>query len=334
MKFCVSRLLLSVWWLATPGYSHAEAGETAGALIRGATTPEAAVSGAPLAIRWTLGERWMYRMDVHQQHRAKVPQMPKPMEQEVEMGLTYAVDVLTETDDGGRELELEFIAQEMDVTVGEQSVLSYDSKDAATGRTQDPLTQALRQVVGSKIRIQTRPDGQVDTLKNFAAWRTGVLEKAPDMARQMFDQTFHEGYIRELVNLGFGMPGKVLPLGGSWSVQQAVPAGPLGEVQLNSQNTLRGYVEREKTRCAVIDLKGTLSTGTGGAPGPMGVVTIEKGAREGTLWLDLARGRVLESTNHETMQIRGTFPGGGGGFTSQIQQTVRVKLVDTGAVGR
>lgn len=329
MRFSVSLLLVSAWWSGTPGYSHAQAAERAGV-----ATPAAAIPEAPLAIRWTLGERWMYRMDVHQHHRAKVPQMPNPVEQEIEMGLTYAVDVLTETGDGGRELELEFIAQEMDVTVGEQTVLSYDSKDAPTGRTHDPMTLALRHVVGSKIRIRTRADGQVDSLKNFAAWRTGVLGQASDMARQMFDQTFHEGYIRELVSQGFGMPGKVLPVGGSWPVQQTVPAGPLGEVQLNAQNTLRGYVEREKTRCAVIDIKGTLSTETGGAPGPMGVVTIEKGVREGTLWLDLARGRVLESTNRETMQIRGTFPGGDGGFTSAVQQAVSVKLVDTGKVGQ
>jgi hypothetical protein len=331
MNFPVSRPLLGALLLVAAGCSKSKPPEAAGVSAPTTTVQSSAVAPADetlLAVKWVLGERLTYRMDMQQRGTIKIAQMPKPMEQELEMSLTYSLSVVKELAGGGREVELEFLAQEMDLKMGGQAVVSYDSKDS--GGAKNPMTAALRKVIGSKLRLEYGADGTLAKLIKLDEWRSAMTGDDPGM-KMMLDQTFHEGSIRQMVDLGLGLPGKAVAVGASWPVSLEMPAGPIGTLKLEFQSTLRGYEDREKSRCATIDQKGKLSNGAAGEPGPMGPMSLEQGTMDGTSWLDPVRGRLVESKGNQTMKLRGGPPGGEPGFTSDVQQTGTIKLVDVGS---
>ena len=84
-----------------------------------AKSPAGAEKGVLLKIKWPVGNRYVYRMDMDQHVTNRVPQMPKPMQQDVTMAMTYALSVTKELPQDGREVEMEFLANEMEVKMGE-----------------------------------------------------------------------------------------------------------------------------------------------------------------------------------------------------------------------
>jgi len=338
MKFGRMAILIGAALISVTGCSKSkptaagESGSTPDATSPGVATVPA---GGVLVIRWTVGDRLLYRMDVDQQAVVKMPQMPKPMEQDVAMGLTYAVSVTKENGDGGRELEVEFVAQEMDVKVGGQTVVSFDSKENTKRDAQNPLAAPLRKMMGSRVRFQTDATAKVVKLLNFEEWRSEIQDGIANQARQIFDQTYNEGYLRQIVDFGSGMPGKAVAVGGSWPVKMDVPAGPVGTVNLDLKSTLRRSEVHEGVPCAVIDSAGTMTSSGGKAPGLTGNMKLEKGTVTGTNWLDVAKGVMVESVSTQTMRIVGSIPGGNeADFSSDITQNVTVKLVEQGKVGK
>lgn len=294
---------------------------TAGSPANGAATT--------LAVRWTVGDHLTYRMDFDQHSTSKVPQLPKPLEQTVVLGLTYSIEVLKETPGGGRELELEFRTQEMDVTMGGQPVIAFDSKEKSKGDRQNPVAGPFRKTIGSRIRYQMEPSGKLAKILNLDEWRNGVLEGASEQGKQIFLQTYNEGYLRQLVDYAYGMPGVGVREGDSWPVKLEVPSGPIGTVVLNMKSTLRGAEERQAYKCVRIESTGTMtSTGAMGI-GPMANMKIENGRLTGTSWFDPSAGMLVESGSSQTMRIRGGIPGGQGAeFTSDVSQKVTVALAE------
>ena len=106
-----------------------------------------------LKVKWPVGNRYVYRIDIEQTVATKMPQMPKPMQQDVTMAQTYALSVLTETNNGGRQLELEFLSQELEVKMAEQTLMSFDSKGDASNDKQNPFAAPYRRMIGSRLTL-------------------------------------------------------------------------------------------------------------------------------------------------------------------------------------
>ncbi|HUC85185.1 MAG TPA: hypothetical protein VL970_08335, partial [Candidatus Acidoferrales bacterium] len=71
-----------------------------------------------LKVKWPIGERVVHDIAMKMNSEITVPNQPKPMQQDINMGEKYAVSVLHETPDGGHELELEFLAMRMTMMMG------------------------------------------------------------------------------------------------------------------------------------------------------------------------------------------------------------------------
>src|SRR5438445_709702 len=107
------------------GQSGGNSGSPAAA---GSRSPDEA---ARLQIKWPVGNRYVERMELKQNSEMVMPQMPQPMKQNLTMGQEYALSVLQERAGGGRELEMEFLAIQMDMSMGGQSSMAFDSKGEA-----------------------------------------------------------------------------------------------------------------------------------------------------------------------------------------------------------
>ncbi len=286
-----------------------------------------------LKAKWPVGNRYVYRMDLDQHSTNQIPQMPKPMQQDVLMAMTYAITVLKETEGDGRELEMEFLANEMEVKMGEQVVMSFDSKETAKDDAQNPFSAPYRKMIGSKLRMQMDAQGRLEKVIGLDEWVDNV--SGGGLAKQMIRQQFNEGYFRQIADFGMAFPTKPVRSGESWPFKMEVPAGPIGKIALDLKITFKGREDREQRKTVRLVSSGALkSSSAGGEAGPMGKMNIEKGKMAGTSWFDPELGALVESEGDQSMRIRGEVPnqeGGKGapaGFTSDVAQKIKLKLVE------
>src|SRR5262249_22507302 len=127
-------------------------------------SPANAGPAAELKLKWPVGNKYTYRMDIAQNSDIKIAQMPNPIKQEVTMGMVNSMTVLKETENGGRQIEFQFLAQEMDMKMGEQS-LSFDSKGESANDAQNPIAGPLRKLIGSKLKYLVDAAGKVEKIE-------------------------------------------------------------------------------------------------------------------------------------------------------------------------
>jgi hypothetical protein len=186
------------------------------------STPTSSDKAVLLKVQWPVGNRYVYRMDLDQHSTNKMPQLPQPMQQNVTMAMTYALSVLKETPSGGRELEMEFLANEMEVKMGQQVVMSFDSKENSPGDAQNPFTAPYRKMIGSKLRMQMDADGKVEKIIGLEEWVENVTADAAGPGRGMISQQFNEGYFRQIVDFGRKLVSKAVQVGDTWPFQVEV----------------------------------------------------------------------------------------------------------------
>jgi hypothetical protein len=225
----------------------AETPAPASEVKRSADIPPAGSDKAVLLkVQWPVGNRYVYRMDLDQHSTNKIPQMPQPMQQDVTMAMTYALSVLKETEGGGRALEMEFLANEMEVKMGPQVVMSFDSKENSKDDGQNPFTAPYRKMIGSKLRIQMDSDGKVEKIIGLQEWIDNISGDATGPGRGMVSQQFNEGYFRQLVDFGRGFPNKPVQAGESWPFQIEMPLGPMGKLAIDSKITFKRWEDHEQ----------------------------------------------------------------------------------------
>ena len=300
----------------------------------GDSAPADSTAGVLLKAKWPVGNRYVYRMDLDQHSTNQIPQMPKPMQQDVLMAMTYAITVLKETDGDGRELEMEFLANEMEVKMGEQVVMSFDSKETAKDDAQNPFSAPYRKMIGTKLRMQMNAQGRLEKVIGLEEWVDNVSGGAGAPGKGMIQQQFNEGYFRQIADFGMAFPTKPVHVGESWPFKMDLPAGPIGKIALDLKIAFKGWEDREQRKTVILASSGALKSSPTGEAGPMGKMNIEKGKVAATSWFDPALGALVESAGNQSMRIKGEMPGqqGGkgaaGGFTSDVAQKIKIKLVE------
>jgi hypothetical protein len=300
--------------------------------------PAGSNKGALLKIKWPAGNRYVYRMDLDQHTTTKIPQMPKPIQQHLTMALTYALSVLKETPEGGRELEMEFLATEMEINTVGQNAIKFNSKDTPTNEAPNPMSEPFRNMIGSKVRLEVNAEGRVTNVIGLEDWAKNIASDDP--SAQMMTQQFNEGFFRQIADFGRGLSTKPVEIGNTWQTKLEVPAGGLGKIDVDVKTTLKGFVSHDQPHCAVLDTKGTLKGTPGTESGPAGnrpKMLLDRGQVTGTSWFDPELGVLIESTADQTMAVKGQLPGQRGalpfsssGFTVDLNQKVSLKLTELG----
>ena len=302
-----------------------------------AEQPGGSKTGVLLQAKWPVGNRYVFRLNTDQQTTTKLPQMPNAIQQHLNLTMTYAIAVLKEGPDGGRELEIEFLANEVELKTGDQAGMKFDSKDNPTNDDPNPMATPFRKMVGSKVRLQTDASGKVDKIIGLEDWISNLASDDAGQAGQMMSQQFNEGFLRQIGDFGQGLPTVPVDVGQTWPFKLEVPAGAVGKVVVEAKTTLKRWEDHEQRKCAVLDSKGTLKSIPGApAAGPMGKMSMDKGHLTATTWFDAELGMPIESISDQTMRVKGDLPGQKNlipftsGFTVDIIQRVTVKLVESG----
>jgi hypothetical protein len=306
----------------------------------GPANSAAGTNGVLLKVKWPLGARYVFRMDLDQHSASRIPGMPQPIKQDAIMALTYALSAVKETPGGGRELEVEFLASELEVKTGTQVVLSFDSKESSKNDDQNPIIAPYRKMIGSTLRMEVDAEGKVERVLGVQEWIDN-LSKDAGPAKGMIAQQFNEAYFRQMADFGRGMPRQPVQPRQMWPFSMEMSLGPMGKLKVDSKITFTGWEEREQHRCAVLkttaSLKGTPSRDTDAVMGPMGKMSFNDGKASGTSYFDPELGAVIESISEQSLHLKGQAPTPPGGkspmdFASDISQTVTLKLVEAGKV--
>ena len=87
---------------------------------------------------------------------------------------------------------MDFTANEMEVKMGGQAMMSFDSKESAKNDAQNPMAAPFRKMIGSKVRLLVRADGKVDQVVGLDEWLNSVRGEGADPAGQLMTQQFNE----------------------------------------------------------------------------------------------------------------------------------------------
>lgn len=263
-----------------------------------------------LKVKWTSGNRLVQRMDMTQQVITFAPRMPRPMTNDVTMGQDFAVSVLDERKDGGRDLELEFLSMQIQVTMGERSVLNFDSHGEASDDERSSMMAGFRQLVGLKIKVSVDASNQVEKVEGLQEFKSRILTNAPMQARALFEGIFSEDYFKQMVNYRQALPDKPVSPGDTWPMQAEIAMGALGLVQVEARYTFRKWEKREKRNCALLEYDGTIKMKPGKGGGFMGMnMSFDDSKTSGKSWFDPEAGMFVESAIKQDMKMVMTIPG-------------------------
>lgn len=296
-----------------------------------------------LKVKWPVGNRYVQRMEVNGDTETRLPQMPKPMMQKVNLNQEYSVTVVAD-----RELELEFDSTEMDVTMNGKSVVSMDSKAEAGAAEANPTVAGFRQIVGAKIKFLLDQSNRVEKMEGAKEFLAKASGSSNPQARAAMQGTFNDEYFKQMVDFQRGLPPNPVKSGDSWPVKTELAVPVLGQLNLDMNYTLAGWEQREKRTCAAIDFVGTMTSkgdaGQGGGPPGMSM-RIESGKMTGKTWFDPELGHPVETLVNQDMVLHmsmpkpanakgGNQPGAGQTITNNVKQKIVIKLVEVASAGK
>jgi len=283
-----------------------------------------AAESAEMRIKWTVGKKYVMRMEFNQGTETTLPNQPQPMKSEVNVAQDFDISALKELDNGGRQLELEFVDETMDVSQGGNKVLSFDSAQSPAQDTNNPIAPMLRLMVGTRLQYFTDADGKVQKVEGVDALMNRVAPTEKPRQQAMFKQMFSEDTLKKYASFGDEMPNRIINVGESWSSKKDVTSA-IGVLTVDMKYTFKNWEQHGDRKCAHIEAVGDISTKSiSNASGA--VVEIEKGKISGDIWFDPELGMIVEVNNNQNMTMKVTTQART--MTPQMTQKIRLTLVD------
>jgi hypothetical protein len=286
-----------------------------------------------LRVVWLPRGRAVYRFELEQHSTNAIANAPKSAQEDLSMGMTYAVS--RHHDTNVVRLDLQLLAFDIEVKVDGRALMRFDSEPGSNAPPLASLCEPFTRIAGTQLGLILAPDGSVASLTGFDEWTRRVAGERAEVAEQMIAQQFNEGFFRQMVAFGQGLPTHLVGIGDPWSYQTELNAGALGKLTINSTLVLRRWEKHEDRKLAVVETAGTIK-GAGQPETPLpGAIWFEQGAVAGVSWFDLEAGRLVESTVTQQMHLAGITanavagPQSASRFTSQMGQRVTVKLVES-----
>jgi hypothetical protein len=285
----------------------------------------AASSGdsAEMKIKWPIGKKYSMQIDLAQNVTTKVPSLPEPVKQVVNMTQGFDISALKELPNGGRELEMEFKGLTIAVHQGENQVMSFDSNQSAAQDGENPIAPLLHKMVGAHIRYLTDADGKVEKVEGTEELLSRIGYNPKSQTHAMFKQMFGEDTLRQYGSFGEMMPNRVVKVGESWAVKREFPTAA-GNLAVDMKFTFKGWEQQGNHKCARIETHGTLSSASG-SPGNTNV-KIDDGKTSGTIWFDPELGMVVSQDMQQNMTLK--VMAGGQTLTPKLDQKIHVAIVE------
>lgn len=301
-----------------------------------AVPPPAAPEPAAKTLRprWPAGQRLTYQMDVEHSMDLPVPGMEAAMQQGTLLSQTFALTPLRELAEGGHELELEFVAMQLESRMGDQVVLAFDSREDRAADGDNPLAGALRQVIGSKVRLALDAKNKVASTEGAQGLLQRLMRGAATQVRSLLQSSLSEDDFHRVFEFYKILPEGAVEPGAEWTSRIAMSVIPVGTLHSPAVARFSVLETRENRECAKLDFAGPLQSEGRSASGLFGAMTIGEGAMTGATWFDPKDGVLVASTNRCEVGASMELPralGGGGGLSLTLRQDTRLRLIEISA---
>jgi hypothetical protein len=295
----------------------------------GSGSGTSAVSGASdnpvdMKIKWTVGRKYPMRIELAQTTKTEVPDQPQPVVQEMNLTQGFDISALKELDNGGRQLELKFESEAMNVSQGGQNVLSFDSLQSPAQDANNPAAAVLRAMIGSRIQYFTDANGKVERMEGVDELTKRVTAIGQPQTQAMFQQMFSEDTLKRYGSFADSLPGRTVNIGDTWPFTEDVSTS-IGVLTVNVKYTFKNWEQHGDRQCAHVDAAGDISTKTISTANGV-VVEIKKGRITGEFWFDPDLGMIVEADNNQDLALKITTRAQT--LSSQFNQKVRMALVD------
>jgi hypothetical protein len=264
------------------------------------------------------------RMELDQFTKTEVPDQPQPVVQEVKISQGFSMSALRELDNGGRQLELKFESETMDVSQGDRSVLSFNSMQSPAQDANNPVAPVLRATIGARIQYFTDANGKVERVEGVDALTKRIAATGNPQQQAMFNQMFGADTLKRYGSFADAMPDHAVNIGDSWPLKQDVTTS-IGVLTVDLKYTFKNWEQHRGRKCAHVDAGGDISTKNISTASGM-VVEIKKGKISGEFWYDPTLGMIVEANNDQNLTLKVTTRAQT--MTSQFNQKVRMALVD------
>ncbi len=267
------------------------------------TKAAASTQPAELTAKWPVGNRYTERLQVNQTVDTTMAQAQKPVSQIVKLEQEFALDVVKE-----RELEMEFLSAEMEVTAGGKVVANLDTKsEAGAAEANNPLAESFRQLVGTKLKCLLDASNKVQKIEGLKEFIEKASTASPRNARPMVRSMFNEDYFKQIVERDW-LPNKTVKPGDSWPVKMELSAGPLGKIKTDLKYTFKSWEAHDKRNCVLLEFTGTLAPVKTAATNQLAMMpTLDGGTVSGKTWFDPEAGAPIESDIDQTMNMKTTY---------------------------
>lgn len=292
--------------------------------------PANAAPAAPvsLKLKWQVGRRYLLRMETVQNWQGEAQNNQPPPEQTISLAHDYGVTVRRALPDGGRELEVEFVAQKLHYFANGITWVNFDSAQKPEADQDNPVAPLLRKLTGARVTCQLDAAGKVTGVQGFKELNDRMAGGMAEI-RQMIAGFLNEENLRQLFDVAEALPpdGAVKP-GDTWQRKLALP-DPTGIMNLDMQCTFAAWDSKDGHPCARIAITGPVTSQPKAAAGSRNMTQIDTGTLDTKAWLDPELGMLINTATEMHLQLTTTTAGKA--VHSRANFTINTRLVSVSA---
>ncbi len=260
-----------------------------------------------IQMKWQAGKKYVMHSEDTQTTEMKQPGQPKPVKQVQKMTQDYNFSLVRELDNGGWQLQLEFEAMTMEVTVGDRKAFSADSAQNSAQDAKNPVGVRLRKMVGAHLQYFTDANGKVEKMEGYPELVNRVAGGNPK-EQAAFRDLVSENALKKCGSFAEDTtPRRVVKLGDSWAIKLEAPSN-VGILDVDIKNTFKNWEQHADRKCMRIKCTGNFSP-QAGPNTPNLPIKIEKGRFSGESWFDPELGMIVGSALDEDMNLKITRQG-------------------------
>lgn len=311
----------SAAWLSGCSKSKTGGGSSSGSNGSGSSAP------VTLKIKWQVGKPYAMQMDLDQTQDINVANQIVHQNLKLIQGFHYSP--LTNFDNGGSQVQMEFDSQNLSFTQGGQELVSYDTSGSTpthTNRQTAPIAAVMHAMLNAPVVYNFGPDGQLESIDGIDTMTSRVNAAMPDgQLRMQLQQLFEPSTLRRYGQLSEGLPDHPVSIGDSWSWSQDI-TNEAGVMTVDATCTFKDWEQHNGHNCVHLLVNGDIKTKTASAATTGAMVTVKKATIIGDNWFDPEMGMFVDINSDQdlTMNIKTQTTT----MTDRLKQNVRMSLTD------
>ena len=270
-----------------------------------------------LKLAWRDGHTYLFSMESTTDTLWQGTGRRRPGDQETVLGMDYKLTPTNRLSNGRLWLDFELAALWVDLYMGNQNYLSFDSESNVVGLNNNPAVGLLYKLIGGHLGLELGPDQRLMRVVglNELFARLGN-DPAARRAGWGVRRGLSYGLLRRLVEM-HPLPDHPVRIGDEWKARRAYPGRAGGTYVAELTYKFRGWQRHANRRCARLDFDATFrqqpprSTDSPSKrpprrPRPGPTFQLQKGQAQGRVWFDPELGMVAGVELEQHLVLRGT----------------------------